>query len=137
MKKIQLGITLAAFSLAFSAMAGLTPVDLRCDYAVNPLGVDSTSPRLFWELQSDERGQSQSAYQILVASSEKILAKDAGDLWDSGKIISDETIQIDYAGKKLNSFQKVFWKVRAWDVGWKNFRMEPTGDVDDGRAFDK
>jgi hypothetical protein len=119
MKKIQLGILLAAFALAFPAMAVLTPVDLRCDYAVNPAGVDSPNPRLFWELESPERGQSQSAYQILAASSGKNLARDDGDLWDSGKVDSDETIQIDYAGKKLNSFQKVFWKVRVWDADGK------------------
>jgi hypothetical protein len=119
MKKIPPGIFLAVFALAFSAKAFLTPVDLRCDYAVNPLGVDSQAPRLFWKLESDERGQSQSAYQILVASSEKNLARDNGDLWDSGKVASDETIQIDYAGEKLNSFQKVFWKVRAWDADGK------------------
>ena len=97
----------------------MNAVDLRCDYAVNPLGVDSANPRLFWELNSDERGQLQSAYQLLVASSRKNLAQDNGDLWDSGKVSSDETIQIDYAGKKLNSFQKAFWKVRAWNAGGK------------------
>jgi len=115
MKQIQLGIMLAVFSLVFSAMAALTPVDLRCDYAVNPLGVDSARLRLFWKLESKERGQLQTAYQILVASSEKNLARDGGDFWDSGKVASDETIQIPYAGQELKSFQKVFWKVRAWD----------------------
>jgi alpha-L-rhamnosidase len=119
MKKILLGITLAAFSLVFSATAGLTPVDLRCDYAVNPPGVDSPDPRLFWQLESKERGQSQSAYQILAASSEKNLAEDNGDLWDSGKVSTDETIQIAYGGKELKSSQQVFWKVRAWDANGK------------------
>jgi hypothetical protein len=102
--------------LSPSIFAAVTTGDLRCDYAVNPLGVDSATPRLFWKLGSDERGQRQIAYQILAASSEKQLAQGNGDLWDSGKVDSDETIQIDYAGKKLNSFQKVFWKVRAWDA---------------------
>jgi alpha-L-rhamnosidase len=110
---------LAAFALAISTKAALTPVDLRCDYAVNPTGVDSPSPRLFWELESKERGQSQSAYQILVASSEKNLAEENGDLWDSGKVDSDETIQIQYAGKELKSSQQVFWKIRAWDANGK------------------
>jgi hypothetical protein len=98
---------------------GIEPVQLRCDYAVNPLGVDSSSPRLFWELESKEHGQMQSAYQILVASSEKTLTKDNGDLWDSGKVDSDETIQIAYGGKILKSLQQVFWKVRAWDASGK------------------
>jgi len=119
MKKIQLGIQLAAFSLVFSAMAGLTPVDLRCDYAVNPTGVDSQAPRLFWKLESGERGQEQTAFQILAASSEKNLANDDGDLWDSGKVSTDETIQIAYAGAALKSSQQVFWKVRAWNADGK------------------
>ena len=80
-----------------------------------PLGVDSANPRLFWALESNMRGQRQTAYQILVASSEKNLSRDTGDLWDSGKVDSDETIQISYAGLALKSSQQVFWKVRAWD----------------------
>jgi hypothetical protein len=115
MKKITLGILLSTFALAISASAALTPVDLRCDYAVNPLGVDSQSPRLFWKLAGNARGQNQTAYQILVASSEKKLARDDGDLWDSGKVESNESIQISYAGAALNSSQQTFWKVRAWD----------------------
>jgi hypothetical protein len=114
--KIFLPVMLfAAFAPAFPATAALTPAGLRCEYAVNPLGVDSPNPRLFWELESKERGQMQSAYQILVASSEKNLARDEGDLWDSGKVDSDETIQIAYAGKELKSSQQVYWMVRAWD----------------------
>ena len=106
-------------ALASSSLAGVTIGDLRCDYAVDPLGVDSPHPRLFWKLASRERGQQQTAYQILVASSPKILAKDNGDLWDSGKVESGETIQIFYGGQELKSAQPVFWKVRAWDAGGK------------------
>ena len=96
--------------------AGLSPMDLRCDYRVNPLGVDSLPPRLFWKLQSGERGQHQTAYEILAASSEQKLRKDTGDLWASGRVNSDETIQIPYGGGKLSSSQPVFWKVRVWDA---------------------
>lgn len=101
------------------AHAALVPADLRCEYAVNPLGVDTSGPRLFWVLESNERGQQQTSYEILVASSEKQLAADNGDLWDSGKIDSDKTIQIPYAGKELKSSQQVFWKVRVWDAADK------------------
>jgi len=106
---------LLAFAFGFCAHAKLTPADLRCDYAVNPLGVDSQPPRLFWKLESSERGARQTAYEILVASSSAALAKNDGDLWDSGKVNSDKTIQINYSGQKLNSWQEVFWKVRACD----------------------
>lgn len=104
---------------AFATQAAITPVNLHCDYAVNPLGVDSAAPRLFWQLTSHEQNQKQTACEILAATSEKILARDHGDLWSSGKILSDESIQIPYAGKQLASAQTVFWKVRAWDPAGK------------------
>ena len=115
--------TLLGFFLEFAgaqitaarASSPLLPVQLRCDYAENPLGVDSRSPRLFWQFDSPERGQLQTAYEILAASSPEILAQDRGDLWDSGRVKSSETIQIPYAGKSLKSSQQVFWKVRVWD----------------------
>ena len=98
-----------------STCAGMRPVDLRCDYIVNPRGLDSNPPRLFWKLAADVRGQRQTAYQILVASSLKNLETNQGDQWDSGKVLGDETIQIAYAGKPLTSDTDYFWKVRSWD----------------------
>ena len=118
MKKLTLTTLLAVFALAISANAGLTPTDLRCDYAVNPLGVDSPNPRLFWNLDGDQRGQKQTAYEILAATSAKMLAHDHADLWASGKVESDETIQIPFP-EKLNSSEPVFWKVRVWDENGK------------------
>ena len=97
----------------------MTVTNLRCEYQTNPLGVDVPNPRLFWKLESPMRGQRQTAYQILVASSADVLAKDKGDLWDSGKVASDETIQIPYRGQPLKSSQQVFWKVRVWDKDGK------------------
>jgi hypothetical protein len=118
MNKTTLGILLAAFALVFSANAALTPVDLRCDYAVNPLGVDSPAPRLSWKLEGGGRGRRQTGYEILAASSAKILAHGHADLWDSGKVDSDETIQISFP-ENLNSWEQVFWKVRVWDESGK------------------
>jgi len=115
MKKITMGILLAAAGLALSAYAKLTPADLRCDYAVNPLGVDSANPRLFWKLAGDQRGARQTAYEILAASSEKKLAHHDGDVWDSGKVDSDATIQIPFPSEQLKSAEQIFWKVRVWD----------------------
>ena len=115
MKKIT-RIILFAFASLCCASAALTPIDLRCDYATNPMGVDSNPLRLFWKLESSERGTRQAAYEILVSSSPELLAKNEGDLWGSGKVNSDETIQINYGGKELDSWRKVFWKVRVWDA---------------------
>jgi alpha-L-rhamnosidase len=88
---------------------------LRCEYLKDPLGIDAAQPRLSWIVVSTERGQRQTAYQVLAASSPARLKQDEGDLWDSGQVASDETAQIAYAGKPLGSRQVCFWKVRAWD----------------------
>ena len=88
---------------------------LRCEYLRNPLGLGETSPRLSWIIESDRRGEIQTAYQILVASTAELLTADQGDLWDSGKVVSDESCQIIYSGKPLFSRQRCFWKVRIWD----------------------
>ena len=98
-----------------SPEATLRPVWLQCEGALNPLGLDVLRPRLSWRLEARLRAQTQVAYQILVASSLKRLAVNVGELWDSGKVASDSSIQIDYRGKPLESFQRVYWKVRVWD----------------------
>ena len=87
--------------------------NLRCEYLVNPLGIGTAQPRLSWDITSSRRGEKQTAYQILAASSQELL--DKGDLWDSGKVDSDQTIQIPYSGHPLSSRQNCFWKVRVWD----------------------
>jgi alpha-L-rhamnosidase len=115
-------LAVCVFWLPLTA-AALTAVDLRCEYGVNPLGIDVAAPRLSWKLSSEARNQSQSAYQIIVASSAERLAKGEGDLWDSGKVASDQTAQVNYAGKALASSQAAFWQVKAWDAagaasGW-------------------
>ena len=105
---------------------------LRCEYRENPLGIDSSVPRLAWvineanseisnskfKIQNPKldipRGQKQTAYQVLVASSEALLKQDQGDLWDSKKVASDQSIQVEYAGKPLASRTYCHWKVRVW-----------------------
>jgi alpha-L-rhamnosidase len=116
MKFSTLALFMATALAGLRVQASLTAVDLRCDYAVNPLGVDSAHPRLFWKLKSDERGQKQTACEILVASSPEKLAREQGDVWDSGRMMSAETIQVSYAGAPLFSSEQVFWKVRVWDA---------------------
>ncbi len=104
---------------AAQAPDSLAVMDLRCEYAVNPLGVDTAQPRVFWKLQSSTRGQKQTAYQVLVATTQNTLAHHQGDLWDSGKVISESSIQTPYAGAPLKSSQRVFWKIRVWDKDGK------------------
>jgi len=95
------------------------PTALRCEYLENPLGIDVPRPRLSWRLAAShmaERGQRQTAYQILVASTPEGLARNIGDRWDSGRVRSDQSIQVEYAGKALVSGAECYWKVRSWDA---------------------
>ncbi|MGH9402743.1 MAG: twin-arginine translocation signal domain-containing protein, partial [Terriglobia bacterium] len=97
---------------------GIRPVNLCCEYRKEPLGIDALEPRLSWVLDStarEARGQMQSAYQILAASSEELLRSDQGDLWDTGKVESSRSTQVAYSGKPLASGRPVLWKVRIWD----------------------
>ena len=98
---------------------GLTATDLKCEYAVNPLGIDTLKPRFGWILESLRRGRSQSAYRVLVATSEKQLQANVGDKWDSGKINSDRSVNVEYRGKALSSDEQCWWKVRVWDKNGK------------------
>ncbi len=122
MRSVQLFFTAVVTAVCFVASVhakDCSPVALRCEYRVNPLGIDEAQPRLTWRIESDERGIRQTAYQILVTSSAKLLNANSGDLWDSGKISSAVTVNIAYAGKALVSRQQCFWKVCVWDANGK------------------
>ena len=92
--------------------------DLRCEYLVNPLGIDARAPRLSWKLvavRPEARSLAQSAYQIVVAPSEALLGEEKETLWDSGKVASDQSLHVAYGGKPLTSHAVCWWKVRVWD----------------------
>ena len=93
----------------------ITPTQLTCEYAPNPLSIDTLQPRFNWLLESDRRNQSQSAYQILVASSAENLRAGRGDKWDSGKVNADRSVNVAYAGGSLSSEESCCWQVRVWD----------------------
>jgi alpha-L-rhamnosidase len=102
---------------------------LRCEALVDPLGIDTSRPRLSWVMDTaDEapvvRGQRQTAYRILVASAPGVLAGERGDLWDSGRVNSDQSTYVEYAGRPLVSGESCFWKVRTWD---RDGRISRTG----------
>ena len=102
-----------------------TIANLACEYNTNPLGIDSTTPRLSWQLQSDRPGARQTAYRVLVASKPKWLTPGKANLWDSGKTESDQSVHVAYAGKKLRSRQRVYWTVRVWDQDGKRATGKP------------
>ena len=90
--------------------------NLRCEYMSDPLGIDVTEPRLSWTLTSNKRGDLQTAYRILVASSAELLKQGTGDVWDSGKVETDRSVQVEYEGKSLQSGKPYYWKVQVWDA---------------------
>ena len=97
--------------------SGVLIIDLRCEYRINPLAIDNTSPRLSWKLKQDNpvRGQQQTAYQVLVASNLENLENNIGDFWDSGKVESNQSVNNTYQGSELQSAKQYFWKVKVWD----------------------
>ena len=98
------------------AAAGVQPAGLRCEHLTDPIGIDVTVPRLSWRMEDPDhaRGREQSAYRVLVASSREQLGKDTGDLWDSGKVASNQSHLVPYAGKPLLSNMECHWKVKLW-----------------------
>jgi alpha-L-rhamnosidase len=93
----------------------LVAENLRCDYRVNPRGIDVPQPRLSWTLRSDLKSQNQIAYQILVASNPDQLEKNIGDVWDTGQVSSSAMFQIYYNGAELEKNRDYFWKVCVWN----------------------
>ena len=108
-------ILLLSFLMVSPAFAGIRVTDLSCEDQTNPLGIDVVHPGFSWKLESQERNQRQTAYQILVADSVDLLQQDQGNIWDSQKVESSNSIQIIFQGQPLKGRQRYYWKVRAWD----------------------
>ena len=92
------------------------PINLRVENLENPVGIDDAKPRMAWVLEANGSRENlkQHSYQVLVADSADKLAADQGNLWDSGRIISEKQFDIIYGGKPLASSQRCYWKVRVW-----------------------
>ncbi|HEV8273978.1 MAG TPA: alpha-rhamnosidase, partial [Chitinophagaceae bacterium] len=112
MKYKQVIVLISFFLSVQQIFAQVSVNNLRCEMQVNPLGIDIKEPRFSWELNSSQRNVQQTAYQIIVSSSSEKLSKEDGDVWNSGKQNSSQSIHIAYAGKPLQSATKYFWKVK-------------------------
>ncbi|SFH24496.1 glycoside hydrolase family 78 protein [Pedobacter insulae] len=108
----QLLITLLL--LTQQLFAQVTLQNTTCEMLTNPMGIDAVKPRFAWQIVSNERNVMQTAYQVIVASTVEKLNANEGDLWDSGKTNSQESIHIRYNGKALKSRMRCFWKVKNW-----------------------
>lgn len=101
--------------LVASSQGALTPVLLRTEWLMDPAAIETPKPRVSWQVESATRGDRQTAYRVFVASSEAALADADGDLWDSGKVASNATLGVEYAGQALGSGERCFWKLKVWD----------------------
>ncbi|MGL4511798.1 MAG: family 78 glycoside hydrolase catalytic domain [Lacipirellulaceae bacterium] len=109
---LPLAVLLSGF-----ACAAINPVGLRVEALVDPVGVEAREPEFSWRVESRERDQSQSAYQVQVARSPQALGDaETPDLWDSGRVAGGATYGVVYAGKPLASHSRCFWRVRVWDA---------------------
>ncbi len=109
------GCASRSVTTASAAQSVLAPGHLRTELRRNPLAVNSRHPRLEWMLPWRGFGQRQTGYQIVVASSRRLLAKNAGDIWNSGHVHSSQSIDVRYAGSPLAARERCFWKVRVWN----------------------
>ena len=126
MRLIIFGLALAAVALPLAAStpsAPAGPVELRVDNLKTPLGLDDRAPRFSWQLKDPERGAKQTAYEILLASRPDLLTNPAGkaDLWDSGRIESNQSLNVHYVGPPLDPSRRYFWRVRLWDASGKPY----------------
>lgn len=124
--------------------ASILPIDLQCEYLCNPQGIDTPRPRLSWRLAPTDsigKGQKQTGWHIIVASSTQLLDRNTGDIWDSGLVKSSQSIHIVYGGNPLISGRRYYWKVRTADESdqwssWSEAATWQTGllSADDWKA---
>lgn len=88
---------------------------LKCEFQENPLGIDRENPLFQWKMMDERKGSYQTAYQIIVGSNSDAVNDNDGDVWDTGKVISNESVHIKYDGSKLESGKTYYWRVRIWD----------------------
>ena len=113
------------------------PTELKCEHLISPLAIDIKKPRFSWLCASENpnaKNKKQTAYQILIATSEEILSKNKADIWNTKKVISDKSNDIIFSGKSLRSFTKYFWKVVLWDENnkqgnWSEISSFSTGAI--------
>ncbi|MGK7394181.1 MAG: glycoside hydrolase family 78 protein [Candidatus Cyclobacteriaceae bacterium M3_2C_046] len=89
--------------------------DLKCNYRTDPVGLDQLPPQFSWQVLSQEKATTQSAYRILVATDPDLLQEGKADLWDSKNVSYDQSVHIPYLGKELGSRDRAYWKVKVWN----------------------
>ncbi|MFP4619770.1 MAG: family 78 glycoside hydrolase catalytic domain [Bacteroidales bacterium] len=132
---VFLGFVFAGMPISCEKTSGDREItNLKCEYMKQPIGIDMENPRFSWNINRNERGVSQTAYRILVADKRGNLNDDTGNIWDSGKIQSDKSVNIACNGKPLQSSEIYYWKVQVWyqsgdSSGWSEVNTFHTGII--------
>src|SRR5690554_1451025 len=103
----------------FSCKQAGSPVHLtglKCEFQENPLGIDRENPLLQWRLEDERRGALQTAYQVIVSGSSEDAEDNNGNIWDSGKVMSEQSVHVAYDGPRLESGKTYFLRVRFWGM---------------------
>jgi alpha-L-rhamnosidase len=116
-----LGMAVACvFLFVLTASAQSTkPVKLQCESLFTPLGMDVKKPVLSWKIEDSRPGARQTAYQIQVASTAESLARGKADVWDSGRVESENSRSVPYGGAALEPSKRYYWRVVIWDQDGK------------------
>ncbi len=128
-------LLLSIINLTCSNNHYISILNLQCNYKENPIGI-SSKPQFSWILESEIRNQSQSAYLLLVADQPHLLKKDIGNIWDTKKVITNQSINIIYQGQELIAGKEYYWKVKVWDKDGNESEWSQIGKFVTG-LFDK
>jgi alpha-L-rhamnosidase len=120
MKKLQLNLCVLIALLSVCCIAHAQDIrlyDLRCNGIINPIGIDDAHPALSWKIASSARGEKQTAYQIVVSLTENDTER--APVWNSGKVMSEQSVLVPCGGPVLENGKRYFWKVKVWDRNGK------------------
>jgi alpha-L-rhamnosidase len=109
-------ITVLLWGYSLSGFSKNVITALKCDYHINPLGIDVAQPRLSWQIVADENNFVQLAYEIRVAGTSENLLKGRNLIWGSDKVTSGESVNVLYGGPAGKTMQRLWWQVRVWDA---------------------
>ena len=116
---------IANWSYPAAAQTG-KPFALECEALSTPLGMDAPHPLLSWKLQDTRDGAKQTAYQVQVAADRKSLESGKADVWDSGRVVSEQSIGVVYRGPSLSPSKRYYWRVKLWDAAGKEYPQSET-----------
>jgi len=102
----------ACLLLSLVAPAQLIVTNLLTENLSNPVGIGVSQPRFTWQLVSEKRNVEQTAYEVKVMDGMTVV-------WNSGRVMSDQSVHVIYDGSSLESGTRYNWKVRVWDNNGK------------------